>query len=254
MMTVRFNAREFNRTLDRYAVAAGRDLNKLIDRVAKQTVRDFVTLTPPKRKGAGVFKQGLKEQEKIGKDRVAAEVKATHQGADETGLWNSPERKILRSFRRAVRAGDKETVAAMLGGNVTVLDVASEAHHDKQRDNRGRVRQRVDRAVILKPETIKGLIKTKQDKVMFAKAGWMTPARALKVTGLTKAVKKHAAPGAYFDLSKKLNPKHRVVNLVDYAQGWFSDIIPVVLRHRQRMLLAELRQYLKKQAAKFRKR
>lgn len=258
MMMVKFRAQEFARDLRKFQKMTGENLDKLVTRQARAMTHKLVVATPPKRPGPGVLSQSLGEQHRIGKEIAKAEVLRTHMPAK--NLYRNPKKDKRRARARylaLVASGNVKAVEAFLHGvglrNVVVLKSASEAHHDSQRIANGHVRKRPVVAAVIDAGTIQQLVKTKQDHVMQAKAGWMVAVRSLKVTRIPKSVSKHNSPGGYLNLGKPFNPRHRVINRVDYAQGWVAGIIPPVI-HAQRLALnAQLRKWMSDNARRFRR-
>lgn len=255
MMRIKFKTESFQRDIQRYLRATGRDLDSVVTQVARGVTRDLAKATPPKI-ADGVFGQTWGFQKKIGEAAVKRDFGRSHIGANELDLWNAGGR-IRRSFRAAVKARDVKAVTAMLraDGNkkfVVILN-ASEKHHENQRSRAtGHVPKGAVRAVVLNWASMKPLLKRLQQDVMKTKSGWKAAAQALRVA-LPKSITRHSAPGRYQDLGRPMQPWHKVSNLVDYAQRWTSDILPIVIRVNRGRLNRQLEKWLRAQRSKFKR-
>ena len=245
------NARAFKSTLNELAREAKKSGAEIIRQQAKLLVSELIKLTPPTRgKGNEVKGVTTKQQEKVGKAAVERDINKVVGALNDLHLWKGTKNKgaAKKAINKAIKAGDMETAAAIVGGKkkVTVATTIPKDFHKKFRNARGRIRKPNERLYVPSRATKKAYIQEAQKSVMKGKAGWIKAARRLKSTGLIASITQHPAKGYIRDASKDTSetPSITVANLVKHVQEGGRDlrIISYAMKRRSAAMRKSLQE------------
>jgi hypothetical protein len=197
----------------RFASFSGKTLREALYEEWPLLIRKIMDFTPPfKTKGA----PGSSDLS-IGRAAVAFDIYKTMRPFNPAARTRSMERILERKDVQAFNALAARSKSAQMQG-LTAVEF-SPTRHLQQRDGRGRVRGRDRRKVVLGSDVglLKNYVKKVQDRVGYAKSGWLA---ALLLTGGTApgyVLKQGTGGGEVIDDHASEDPSITAINRTPWA-------------------------------------
>jgi len=218
---------EFSKAVKEIALELRLSVLTVLIQQVKLWLIDVIHLTPPF--GPTPTVESYNAQRKIGERAVAGDFSKAFGTLKELEILKSTE-KVGVSLRRLLRTdlSALETVLRrmkVIGPNVKVIHKATAADHKKLRDKRGRVRRGIIPIYVVDKQSVRKLLKLAQDRVGWAKAGWLAAANGLGVK-LPAWITRHTAKakGLFTPELVPNSPAITVGNFVSHAQLHGSEL------------------------------
>lgn len=217
---------EQRRLFEKLAEFTGKTVPQLIREKAGLMARYLAENTQPVDGMGGTNPDGgsLKARD-LGRGAVRRDLARVYVGG---GTAASKIKKLapnlLKAYWWAMKQGmsaEAERISKLAHVPLAVRDWDHGARHRQLRNNRGRIGKSNDPQVIDDKKSLRAYLKLIEDRVGWAKAGWITAAKKIGTKGLSKVrgwIKNLPAPGAAQDLTNDENrPRIILTNRVKYA-------------------------------------
>lgn len=224
---------------------------QLFRQQGKLFVQDLQLATPPFDKST--INGPLNAQRKIGEKAVERDVKRLFRPlpkADTITQGDKREARTMRTYVRLSKWKELSTILNRLGvRNSQVIPEATEAIHNKHRNEKGRIPKKINPIIVVKSRSISVLVRTLKGHVGKLKAGWNKAALHFRAS-VPNWILKHSTPGGVFDLSKdKDNPSITVSNASEFGPKVEWKIVQFALKKREGAMRRQLEKLVKEATA-----
>lgn len=228
-MSFTLDGPSFTRDLRKLAVVMKQSAHDALRQQSRLFVADACALTPPTgdnplgaagaRRNATSLPGNSKAAQRQGQQVVGREIRRLFVALSDLEVFRS-EGKFGKSLRTLSQRGNWPEVLKLLErAGFSFTEVAPRATAEilnRHRDRKGRVIRR--RSVLVRDgRSIERLVRQQQALVGRAKAGWVTPARALGLK-LPAWITKHNEPGSFTQEGSGDKLSITVANTLGYAQ------------------------------------
>lgn len=239
--TVKIDMRAFNDSIARLKSVNKRETTDFMRRLGKELLKYLVRLTPPF--GTNPFTETFGMQLKAGREAIKNDLESGFLPIRTFEIANDPDSKLGNSFKRLVRQGRLAEASDLarkanfrIAGFIEQLDAEA---HKRLRTARGRVIRRMP-FIVTKSASVGQRIRKVQQRVGFAKAGWMAAVNKLKLAGIPQWIKRHTTPGSCTETGVG-TPRYTITmhNRVKYGLRFETSIVPAALRKLQGSINAQ---------------
>lgn len=197
-------------------------------------LRYLVRLTPPF--GTNPFTETFGAQLRAGREAVRRDIEKGFEPINQLEMFTAPTSRTGIELRRLVRQGRlveaselARRVGIRTGGFIDTVDSDS---HKRLRNRRGRVTTR-NPFIVTRSASVGQRIRRVQQRVGFAKAGWMATARRLRLS-LPQWISRNSTPGLCTETGVG-TPRYTITmeNRVRFGMRFETSIVPAALRRLQ---------------------